>query len=147
MKKFIEMHKTRLCAINISKKLTLLGDLNKDYSNYNKPKNEKNYADTISSVGLEQIISYATRDSPMRHLILDHACVQDCMLNKVIIAAVIEHDLFNHFPIVLHHKTSIYRFEGKRSEMRKITPEKIEIFLQSLAERLEEQELQKKHGI
>ena len=58
-------------------------------------------------------------------------------------AVAIEHDLFDYFPIVLHLKISIQRFEEKRSEMRKITREKIEIFLPSLAERLKERELKK----
>ena len=35
MKKFLHMQKTHLCAINMSKKFTLLGNYNIDYSNYN----------------------------------------------------------------------------------------------------------------
>ena len=65
------------------------------------------------------------------------------MLNKVATAAVIKHHLSDFFPIVLHLKASIHRYEEKHPEMQKITPEKIEIFLQSLAERLKKQELQK----
>ena len=103
----------------------------------------KDYADTITSVGFKQLISHATRDFPTPQSILDHVYVQDCMLNKVIMAAVIEHDLSDPFPIVLHPKASILRFEKKRSKMQKISSEKIEIFLQSFAEQLKEQELQK----
>ena len=66
----------------------------------------------------------------MRQSILYHVYVQDCMLNKVITAAVIKQDLSEHFPIVLHLKASIHRYEEKHSEMRKIMPEKLEIFLQ-----------------
>ena len=43
--------------------------------------------------------------------------------------ALIEHDLSDYFPIILYLKTSMHRFEEKRPEMRKTTPEKIEISL------------------
>ena len=90
-----------------------------DYCNYKKLKKIKDYVDSITNVGFEQIISYAMRDSPMHQSILDHVYVPDSMLDKVIMAAVIEYDLSDHYPIVLHLKTSILRFEEKRPEMRK----------------------------
>ena len=108
------MLKIRLCSINMSKKMTLLGDFNIDYSNYNTLKTIQDYADTITSVGFEKIISHTPRDSPKRQSILDHVYVQGCMSNKVKTAAVIEHDLSDHFPIVLHLKGSILKCEKLR---------------------------------
>ena len=75
VEKFIQMLKTRLCVINMSKKLTLLGDFNIDYSNYKKLKTIKDNADTIISAGFEQLTSYAKRDSLTRQSILDYVYV------------------------------------------------------------------------
>ena len=61
----------------------VLGDFNVDYGRYTANSAVKMLADTISSLGCEQLISCPTRISPSKQSILDHVYVNNSMINSV----------------------------------------------------------------
>ena len=61
-----------------------LGDFNIDYNRYNSSNAVKTYADNITSLGCEQLISWPTRLSLKRQSILDHIYIDNSLKEKVI---------------------------------------------------------------
>ena len=87
----------------------VLGDFNVDYGRYATYSAVKMFADTISSLGCEQLISWPTRISPSKQSILDHIYVNNSMMKNVVSPAVITHSLSDHFPTIVHLKIQNYK--------------------------------------
>ena len=75
------------------------------------------FADTISSLGCEQLISWPARISPSKQSILDHIYVNNSMMSSVVSPAVITHSLPDHFPTIIHLKFKTKRKDEKGHQL------------------------------
>ena len=71
------------------------------------------FANRITNLGCEQLISWPTRISPSKQLILDHIYVNNSMMNSVVSPAVITHSLSDHFLTIVHLQV---KFKTKRKD-------------------------------
>ena len=120
-------------------KFVVLGDFNIDYGCYNTSSAVKSYADNITSLGCEQLITWPTRiSSTNRQSILDHVYVDICvMINDVITAAVIESDISDYFPTLIQIKCKISIKKSPRPFINKIKSQDIEKFVENLDEQFQ----------
>ena len=107
----------------------VLGDLNVDYGRCTADSAVKMFADTISSLGCEQLISWPTRISPSKQSILDHIYVNNLMMNSAVSPAVITHCLSGHFPTIVHLKFKTKRKDENWPLIKIIKPHLIENFV------------------
>ena len=95
------------------------------------------FADTISSLGCEQLISWPTRISPSKQSILDHIYVNNSMMNSVVSLAVITHSLSDHFLTIVYLKFKTKRKNENRPLFRIIKPHLIENFVEDINSKLQ----------
>ena len=105
--KFSQAFYNNLLKLKGNKKFVVLGDFNVDYGRYTADSAVKMFADTISSLGCEQLISWPTRISPNKQSILDHIYVNNSMMNSVVSPAAITHSLSDHFPTIVHYNSKL----------------------------------------
>ena len=129
IKLFSMEFKKKILCLKTYKRFIILGDINIDYNCYNSSNSVRIYANGITSLGCKQLISCPTRISLKKKSILDHIYVDSTMIDEVVTTAVIEHDISDHFPIVVKLNTLIKRKEIFRPLVRKIAPEMIENFI------------------
>ena len=127
---------TNIKAIK-SQKYAVLGDINVDYAQYNQLARVKQYADSIIGLGCEQIITIPTRIVAKRQSILDHVYINNNSKNETKMAAVVQTDISDHMPLVLHlkYKCNIKK-ETFRPFIRKIRNQDIEPFIFELAKKI-----------
>ena len=115
----------------------VLGDFNVDYGRYTAYSAVKMFADTISSLGCEQLISWPTRISPSKQSILDHIYVNNLMMNSVVSSPVITHFLSEYFPTIVHLKLKTKRKDENRPLIRILKPHLIENFVEDINSKLQ----------
>ena len=113
------------------------GDFNVDYGPYTADSAVKMFADTISSRGCEQLISWPARISPSKQSILDHIYVNNSMMKSVVSPAVITHSLSDHFPTIVYLKFKTKRKDEDRPLIRIIKPHLIENFVEDINSKLQ----------
>ena len=95
------------------------------------------FADTVSSLGCEQLISRPTRINPSKQSILDHIYVNNSMVNSIVSPAVITHSLSDHFPTIVHLKLKTKRTDENRPLIRIFKLHLIKNFVEDINSKLQ----------
>ena len=137
---YSNLRKLKICGLRgketKNKKFVVLGDFNVKYGCYTADSAVKMFADTISSLGCEQLISWPSRISPSKQSILDNIYVNNSMVNSVVSPAVITHSLSDHFPTIIHLKLTTKRKDENRPLIRILKPHLIENFIEDINSKL-----------
>ena len=115
----------------------VLRDFNVNYGRHTADSAVKMFADTISSLDCEQLISWPTRIRPSKQSSLDHIYVNNSMMNSVVSPAVITHFFSDHFPTIVHLKFKTKRKDENRPLIRIIKRHLIKNFVEDRNSKLQ----------